>query len=94
MITTTICNIGNSKGVRLSAKLLKKHTIKDKDTVTITDTPIGILITKKTDNPFELFDRWCDDNGFSSDAPRNIEELIETVERERSAINTKKIETW
>lgn len=89
-----IIRVGNSQGIIIPAKFLKKLSLTEKDSLEISECDGGFSlkkVTTKQTNPFDALDNWNLEHGYNDSS---LEEISDYIENLRSCRSNKEIVQW
>lgn len=94
-MTTTVIRIGNSNGLLIPAKILKRLSISERDILEIKECDGGIML-KKADmsplrTPFSPLDDWKEENGYADESLSDALEYVENIRKSRA---NREIKLW
>ena len=93
-MNVNIIRIGNSNGVILPARILRKLNLKEKDSLEVSEDGNTIRLCKAETNyetPFSALDRWNEEHGNRLDDLDSVSKYLSEI---RSSRKSKEIKTW
>lgn len=85
---TTVIRIGNSNGLVIPSKLLKRLSISERDVLEIKECDGGIILRKAeaepARTPFSPLDEWNEEHGCAEDTVEDVLHYVESLRKSRS----------
>lgn len=92
-MTTTVIKIGNSNGLVIPAKILKRLSISERDILEIKECEGGIVLKKAAAEPvrtpFSALDEWNEQHGYADESVEDALNYVESLRKERSNADVK-----
>lgn len=94
-MTTTVIRIGNSNGLVIPSKILKRLSISERDVLEIKECDGGIMLKKASSEPvrtpFSMIDDWNEEHGYPEES---VEEALHYVESLRESRANGEVKIW